>query len=113
MKKFLAILSCLIAGASGGFIEGLEDMPLAPNWSQVKEEIISFGNQETNFVQLNLESSNESFDTLIDFYKTTLPQLGWKFEGLEDGSYEFIREKEILIFENINKNARITHKMSN
>ncbi len=113
MKRIATIIFCLFLAANGGFVEGLEDLPLPEKWQQLDGETISFGNKDTNFVQITLESKTESVNDLISFYKTTLPQLGWVFNGAEKKPISFSREKELLLIENIQKNARITYKMTN
>ncbi len=113
MKKILLIGLCVFMLNAAGFIEGLEDLPVAPNWQQVSDETISFGNEHTNFVEIYMHSENESFEKMIAFYKKTLPQLGWRYAGKKDGSYKFEREKETLLIKNVEKMARFTVKSSN
>ncbi len=113
MKKLLLIGLSFFILCGASFVEGLEDLPMPQNWHQVDDETISFGNAQTNFVEIYIESESESFEELISFYKKTLPQLGWKYMNKNGGSYTFEREKESLSIKNIDKMVRITVKSSN
>lgn len=78
------------------FIEGLEDVPLMQGLQQIQKDNLSFGNEETKFVEVYLESKNITFKKIVDFYKQTLPQLGWKYKENHKDNYIFERENELF-----------------
>ncbi len=98
------------------FIAGLEDMPILDGIEQVNEDNFSFGNEETRIVEVILQSESKNFKQLIEFYKVTLPNLGWKLEKNESNLVTFSRENELLeiLDESDTKlNARLTIKSKN
>ena len=78
------------------FIEGLEDIPLMNGVSQQVKETVSFGNEESRFIEVYLASSKVGFKKITAFYKESLPQLGWSYQGTIDESVIFYRDGESL-----------------
>lgn len=78
------------------FIEGLEDVPLMDGISQIQKDTISFGNEESRFVEAYLTSSKIGFKAIENFYIKTLPQLGWTYQGKDANTLLFYRENEML-----------------
>ena len=78
------------------FIEGLEDIPLMKNVFQHVDDTFSFGNEEARFIEVYLTSTKVGFKKIIDFYKESLPQLGWTYQGTLEGAVIFYREGESL-----------------
>ena len=72
------------------FIEGLEDVPIMNGLRQEKADNVSFGNEEGRFIEVYLSGKKVKFKQVKNFYKDTLPQLGWIYQGE--------RDKNILIF---------------
>lgn len=99
-KKLLPALLCfwLAAADAGGaeFIDGLEDLPAMPGMSQLPNDNISFGNDESRFVEAYLSGRKTDFSAVAAFYEETLPQLGWHLTGRESGSLRFERDGERL-----------------
>lgn len=64
-KKLLPALLCfwLAAADAGGaeFIDGLEDLPAMPGMSQLPNDNISFGNDESRFVEAYLSGRKRTF----------------------------------------------------
>jgi len=103
MKKYLyyLILSLLaiipnVTAADSGFIEGIEDVPLMSGLKQLNSETITFGNEESRFVEVLLVSPKFGFKKIEKFYKESLPQLGWNYQGIDDESMIFYRDSESL-----------------
>ncbi len=102
MKKLFALIFALglIAGAdaraAGAFIEGMEDVPIPDKMMQIQSDNISFGNEETRFVEAYLQSNFGKFHVVAGFYQKTLPQLGWKLQKEEGNYISFVRESEEL-----------------
>lgn len=81
---------------AGTFIDGMDDIPLMAGTQQVHSATISFGNDESRFDEAYITSKKVSFSKVVDFYKTTLPQLGWKFVSNKENSLHFERDMEVL-----------------
>ena len=98
------------------FIEGLEDIPIANGLKQQPLDDISFGNEESRFVEAILSGQKVRFASVEKFYQDTLPQMGWHFQGRKKNSLYFYRDREILEItrENIQPlTIRITVKSKN
>lgn len=102
MKKlclFVFCYFCLIMPMKAkdfSFIEGLEDIPLMDGLEQNTEKTVSFGNEESRFVEVSLTSSKVGFKKIAAFYKESLPQMGWTYQGLVDDTLIFYRDSESL-----------------
>lgn len=94
----LPLAGWLIAAPASAaeFIEGMEDIPAAPAMQQVPGNDVSFGNDESRFVEAYLSGKKASFKKVSDFYRETLPQLGWHFTGQDKNSLHFERDGERL-----------------
>lgn len=89
-------LACVCHAEEHRFIEGLEDIPLMKDVSQQVAQTVSFGNEESRFIEVYLTSSKVGFKKIVTFYKESLPQLGWTYQGTIDGSALFYRDGESL-----------------
>ncbi len=78
------------------FVEGMEDVPLMSGLAQITQDDISFGNEETRLVEAYLTSKKAKFNTVADFYKDSLPSLGWIYQGNRGNDLLFYREGEML-----------------
>ena len=102
MKKvFLVVLCffCIISSVMAKntkFIDGLEDVPLMKGLEQNIDNTISFGNEEARFIEVFLHSSKIGFKKVESFYKESLPQLGWIYQGTYNNAVIFYREGESL-----------------
>lgn len=101
MKKLYIIASLLFfwsvpVSAADSFIDGMEDVPLPYNMIQIPADNISFGNEETRLVEAYLKANFLKFSWVADFYKETLPQLGWKFADADENGLTFSRGDEML-----------------
>ena len=98
MKYFwlfiFTIVFCFPAEAS--FVEGLEDIPLPADLTQIEDTGLSFGNEEIRFIEISFESNTLSFDKVVAFYKETLPQMGWKITTISSSELASEREGESL-----------------
>ena len=81
------------AGAQA-FIEGSEDLPLAPMLIPVAEGAVVFDSPSGRIVEA-IAYGNTSRNTVTDFYIKTLPELGWK--SLDATHYH--REGERLVID--------------
>lgn len=82
--------------AHAAFIEGLEDVPVMEGLTQLPNDAISFGNEESRLVEAILESNTLSFKKVQEFYKSTLPQMGWIYQGKRESTLVFEREGEVI-----------------
>lgn len=99
MKSFICslVLGLLFTfNSSAAFIEGLEDVPLLQGLEQIQKDNISFGNEESRFVEAYFTSSKINFAKVEKFYIETLPQLGWIYQGKRENILSFDRDGEIL-----------------
>lgn len=102
MKKIIiciGLIFCLRIGtacAQNVFVNGLEDIPIPQNVTQIESDNISFGNEETRLVEIYLQSDQLSYGKIKAYYLETLPQLGWQFDGQKNGNLFFHRNTENL-----------------
>ena len=107
MKRFLAILVLSLSISNichaQSFIEGMEDIPIAPHLTQIAPQNFSFGNEETRIIEAYLKSDKTTNTKVEDFYLDTLSQLGWVFKGKNKNTIIFERGQEELyiITENV------------
>lgn len=93
------VFACIFSFSTpvgAAFIEGLEDVPLAPGLTQVQQDNISFGNEESRLIEVYLTSAKIGFAKVERFYKETLPQMGWIYQGKRDNTLTFYREGEMI-----------------
>ena len=101
MKKIFAIAFILsvflpFSSSAGKFVEGMEDVPLMDSLSQITQDDISFGNEETRLIEAYFTSKKLKFRQVTDFYKASLPQLGWIYQGNRGVDLLFYRDGETL-----------------
>ena len=85
------------------FIEGMDDIPLPENMLQITQDDFSFGNEETRLIEAYMTaakpkeiSAKKQFRQIADFYRESLPQLGWIYQGNRGNDLLFYREGETL-----------------
>lgn len=79
------------------FVAGFEDIPLMDGLKQIDNADIAFGNEETRFIEAQMEASEGiDFPSIQKFYQETLPQLGWKEAESQPDFSKFYRENDIL-----------------
>ena len=101
MKKIFAIAFILsvflpFSSSAGKFVEGMEDVPLMDSLSQITQDDISFGNEETRLLEAYLTSRRLKFAAVANFYRESLPQLGWIYQGNRGNNLLFYRDGETL-----------------
>jgi hypothetical protein len=69
-----------LAGAADVFLSRLEDLPLAPGLSEDTAAGLSFVSAGGRIVEAYARG-NMTEDQVLQFYKETLPQLGWTAES--------------------------------
>jgi hypothetical protein len=69
-----------LAGATDVFLSRLEDLPLAPGLSEDTAAGLSFDSAGGRIVEAYARG-NMTEDQVLQFYKETLPQLGWTAES--------------------------------
>ena len=90
-----AALILLLAGpaaAQSAFVPGFEDLPLMPGLVASAEGPVVFDAPSGRIVEAQV-AGPASAARVLDFYRETLPQLGWHAAG-PDGTFE--REGELL-----------------
>ena len=101
MKKIVFVLfftvTCLtFFTANASFVEGLEDVPLPENVTQIENGSLSFDNEEIRFFESYLSAEKQKFDNIIKFYNETLPQMGWQKKKSNKQKLLFERDGESL-----------------
>lgn len=99
MMKYIALILMTLMfslNAWAAFIEGLEDVPVMEGLSQLPNDSISFGNEESRLVEAILTSESANFRKVQQFYQTTLPQMGWIYQGKRGNTLVFEREGEVI-----------------
>ena len=100
MKKiFLSLfllLSLTVPAVAANFVEGMEDVPMMDGLSQITQDDISFGNEETRLLEAYLTSRRLKFAAVANFYKESLPQLGWIYQGNRGHNLLFYRDGETM-----------------
>ena len=80
--------------AAGAFVAGLEDLPLMPGLAMVEGGCVDFDTPQGRIVEAYAKGK-ASLAEVLNFYATTLPQLGWA----AGGQGEYRREGEVLRLE--------------
>lgn len=93
---FLFFLFFSVSAFAAQFVEGMDDVPLPDGLSQITQDDISFGNEETRLLEAYLSAKKMSFSKVAEFYKESLPQLGWIYQGNRGNDLLFYREGETL-----------------
>lgn len=97
LSAFFTLLLFCNPAFSDSFIEGMDDIPLMPGMKQLQSDTISFGNADSHFLEAVLEEENVgSNPSYAQYYKETLPQLGWEFQKEESRKLIFYRGEETL-----------------
>ena len=87
-----------ISGATAAaqtFIEGSEDLPLAPMLTPVEEGSVIFDSPSGRIVEA-IAYGSTSRDIVRDFYAKTLPELGW--ESTDQTHYHRDGERLVIDF---------------
>lgn len=92
----VVLVMCANISNAAEFIEGLEDIPIMEGLKQTQTDSISFGNEMSRFVEVYLEGEKIKSSEVENFYRSTLPQLGWKYGGKKKKIISFYRDDEQL-----------------
>lgn len=101
MKKYTVVLFFILSllvniTAEASFVEGLEDVPLPENVTQIENGSLSFDNEEIRFFESYLSAEKQKFENVVKFYNDTLPQMGWKKKSASKQKIFFERDGESL-----------------
>lgn len=101
--KFLSYLIIVLSvffsfnTRADSFIDGMEDVPIAPGFVQAQADTISFGGADSHFLEAVLVSEDTSLiDSYRQYYLETLPQFGWKLSEEQNLKIIFYRGEETL-----------------
>lgn len=102
LRRLVAIAGCLIilmlaatpGRAASAFVDGFDDLPLMPGLSVLGGEAMTFDSPGGRIVE-NTATGAVSQHAVLDFYGSTLPQLGWS----QMAPRQFVREGETLMLE--------------
>jgi hypothetical protein len=96
------------ARAGEGFVDGFEDLPLAPGLVSVPEAGTGF-DKPTGRIVVAYARGAVAKSAVEGFYSTTLPQLGWTAES---GGDSYLREGERLTIEVLGPDGAVTVRYS-
>jgi hypothetical protein len=91
------------ASDNGGFVAGVEDLPLMPGLTELSGSGYAFGSSNGRIVEA-YATGEVSQQQVLDFYSSTLPQLGW--EAATTHSYR--RQGERLAIDFVKGNGPLT-----
>jgi len=91
------------AADNAGFVAGVEDLPLMPGLTELSGSGYAFGSSNGRIVEA-YATGDVSQQQVLDFYSTTLPQLGW--EAATNHSYR--RQGERLAIEFVKGTGPLT-----
>ena len=102
MKKFILIYSAIfllsiVPAPAAQFFETLYDVPVMDGLTEVPEMALSFDKPNGRIAEAAATSLSLSEDAIINFYKTSLFQMGWQFKEQALNHYIYHRESEELI----------------
>ncbi|MBE9557387.1 MAG: hypothetical protein IMF08_11070 [Proteobacteria bacterium] len=100
---FLALLAMVPPAGAQGFFELLEDVPVMPALAPVADAGIEFDAPSGRIVEAYAIGATDR-QSVLDFYRATLPQLGWQ-AGAGDA---FLRESESLKIDFFGPDGEIT-----
>jgi len=99
----LALLATTSPAGAQGFFELLEDVPVMPALSPVNDAGIEFDAPSGRIVEAYAIGATDR-KTVLDFYRATLPQLGWQ----AGAGNAFLRESESLKIDFFGPDGEIT-----
>ncbi len=88
------------------FMQGMQDVPLAPGLEELSEQSLSFDKPEGRIIEVRAVLVSASRAGVVEYYESVLTQFGWKrIDSPQDGVL-FIRNNELLSlsFESIEEN---------
>src|SRR5258705_6816570 len=91
------------ASDNGGFVAGGEDLPLMPGPKELSGSGYAFGSSNGRIVEA-YATGEVSQQQVLDFYSSTLPQLGWEAAT----SHSYRRQGERLAIEFVKGNGPLT-----
>jgi hypothetical protein len=91
------------ASDNGGFVAGVEDLPLMPGLTQLSGSGYAFDSSTGRIVEA-YAAGDVSQQQVLDFYSSTLPQLGWEAAT----SHSYRRQGERLAIEFVKGSGPLT-----
>ncbi len=101
--SLLALLATVLPAGAQVFFELLEDVPVMPALSPVADAGIVFDAPSGRIVEAYAIGATDR-RSVLDFYRATLPQLGWR----TDAGNVFMRESEALKIDFFGPDGEIT-----
>lgn len=80
---------------SHDFVQGSEDIPLLVSMKQIRDEGLGFDSPSGSIMSSSYESILSRSD-IANFYKKTLPKMGWTLKVSKTDELKFSRENENL-----------------
>jgi len=99
----LTLLAAVSMAGAQGFFELLEDVPVMPALSPVADAGIEFDTPSGRIVEAYAIGATDR-QSVLDFYRATMPQLGWQARA----GNAFLRESESLKIDFFGPDGEIT-----
>jgi hypothetical protein len=94
---FYAVICAAPAAQANDYLSLLGDVPLAEGLAELPDAGIVFDKPQGRIVQITASHNRLTTRTkLIEFYKDSLPNLGWQARAAENSILTFERQGEIL-----------------
>jgi len=90
----ILMLTAVPGRAASAFVGGFDDLPLMSGLSELAGEAMTFDSPGGRIVE-NTATGDVTRRAVLDFYGSTLPQLGWS----QIQPRQFVREDELLKLE--------------
>ncbi|MCK5284708.1 MAG: hypothetical protein KAJ86_03885 [Alphaproteobacteria bacterium] len=87
-----------VVNLDGRFFVSLQDIPLMPGLVELADQTLVFDKPEGRIIEVVSYIQGISFDEIMSYYESVLPQFGW----IKTGEKFFVRGDELLqmCFEN-------------
>lgn len=96
----MALLVAPMAANAESFLSAAPDIPLADGLVEVPDGVLVFDKPQGRIVQLTAArqgtATGAQTDAIADFYRATLPNLGWAFSAESESVLTFTGQAEIL-----------------
>lgn len=96
----MALLVAPMAAKAESFLSAAPDIPLADGLVEVPDGVLVFDKPQGRIVQLTAArqgtAAGAQTDAIADFYRATLPNLGWAFSADSESVLTFTGQAEIL-----------------
>lgn len=91
--------------ASEDFVQGSEDIPLLVGMEKISEDSLGF-DSDSGSIMSSSYATKIDLERVKNFYRKTLPHMGWRVVKSNLGKLKFRREKEKLEIDFVKQNDK-------